>query len=79
MDHVISECRRHRQSEAFQSYVADVLKGIANTNVKYFSRDNNAELVQRRLYDILHPQINDKTGDDIAKDVLKRAGLKIGN
>lgn len=79
MEFVISEYRHRRQVEAFESYVSDVLKGIADVNLKYFTRNNNATMVDKRFIDVLHPSpLDERTADEIAEDIIIRAGLNLG-
>lgn len=78
IEHIASDYRRRKRYEAFQIYVTDVLKGIADLNLKYFSRDNTAEYITRRFYEVLNPaKIDTRSADEIASDVLKRAGLSL--
>ena len=76
IEHIATDYRRRKRYEAFQVYVTDVLKGIADLNLKYFSRSNSAEFISKRFYDIIYPAKPDtRSADEIAKDVLAKAGL----
>ena len=76
IEHIATEYRRRKVYEAYQIYVTDCLKGIADMNLKYFSHNNNAEAVRMRFAEILKPEKADKrTANEIADDILQRAGL----
>lgn len=59
----------------YQAYVTDVLKAIA-TNTAY---RGGGEMLTARFFDCIHPpKLQDqRTGDEIAADVIKRAGLEV--
>lgn len=76
IEHCATEYRRRMLDKAYQTYITDCLKGIADLNLKYFSHNNNAELITKRFADILRPENVDKrTSDEIASDIMARAGL----
>lgn len=62
------------KGQAYRVYVTDALKCIT---------ENTAGLVggsamTLRYFDLLHPEkVDTRTGDEIAADVIKNAGLKV--
>lgn len=76
IEHIATDYRRRKVYEVYQIYVTDCLKGIADLNMKYFSRNSNSELVTKRFADILHPEnIDTRSGEEIANDIMAKAGL----
>jgi hypothetical protein len=55
-------------AETYRIYIARSLQGIPQN--KWIERD---------YYDIIHPEkVDDRSGDEIAVDIIKRAGLMFG-
>ena len=76
IEHIVSEYRFRQKELIYRSYIGDCLTAIADNYVKVNSRDNNAEAVKVRLYDILNPKKEEeKTAEHIAVDILARSGL----
>lgn len=75
IDHCIAAIQRKRQEEldkqideAYRVYMSDCVSTIVN------SMGGKA----KRFYDIVHPGAKDeRSGDEIADDVIKRLGLKV--
>lgn len=59
----------------YQAYVTDALKAIA-ANTAY---RGGGEMLTARFLDCIHPpKLQDqRTGDEIAADVIRRAGLEV--
>ena len=68
IDHVIAEHNVRAEQRVYRGYVTDVLKVIAESWGATIS-DRYADLVERKPQDT-------RTGDEIALDVIRRAGLK---
>lgn len=63
------------QKQAYQIYVTDSLQTIAENTAKFAG----GKVLQVRFADVLETKkkVEQKTGDEIAADVIKRAGLKV--
>lgn len=69
--------KEKKEREIFNEYVADCLKVITENTAKSVNVGNEANYISNRLADILHPvYIKRMSGDEIAVDIIKRAGLK---
>lgn len=69
---------KRKKQEVFYNYIANCLKIITENTAKSVNVGYDASYVSNNLADILCPSnIEEKTGDEIAKDIIKRAGLKI--
>ena len=69
IEHCVAEHNIRINQKAYQIYTTDLLKAIAETN---------GVEVYRRFADFISPTQEDKrTGDEIALDIIKRAGLKV--
>lgn len=61
------------EQDAFQTYVAECMRMISENSAKF-----GGNYMSASLNDILHPKPKDtRTGDEIAADIIKRAGLKV--
>lgn len=70
IDHCLAEAQARFEEKAYRVYTAELLKTIAEcvgvtVNKKYTD-----------IIDITPPDT--RTGDEVALDVIKRAGLKVG-
>ena len=69
IDHCIQAARHEHTEVLFRSYISDLLKAMA---------ESNGVIVNYRYAEIILPKAKDnRTGDDVALDVIKRAGLKV--
>lgn len=60
--------------ELYQAYITECLQVIANNTAKYAG----GNIIKKRYYDIVNPKPKDtRTGEEIAADVIKKAGLKV--
>ena len=60
--------------EIYQTYVTDSLKAIAENTQRYAG----GVVLQKRYVEIINSKPPDnRTGDEIAADVIKKAGLKV--
>ena len=65
---------RERKEEAYRIYVTDALRIIGQNTAKYAG----GSYQQQRFADIIRPHKDDgRIGEEIAADVIKRAGLKV--
>lgn len=61
-------------TEAYRVYVSDCLQAIAENTAKYAG----GSVIKKRYYDVINPKpVDNRTGEEIAADVIKRAGLKV--
>ena len=74
IDHCISLFNRQAKEEAYRAYVTDTLKALNDNFAKHFG----GAFYQTRYVDVVNPkEETDKSGDEIARDIIKRAGLKV--
>lgn len=78
---VINERRREM---SYRNYIADGLQALAKNTATYLLPGIEEPLhygvvLPLRWYEILHPKPAEpeKSGDEIAADIIKRAGLKV--
>lgn len=69
IDHVISEHNRRFEERAFRNYMGDLLKVLAEGKIAQ---------IQYRYADLIDEskEKNEKTADEIALEVIAKAGLK---
>ena len=75
IEHCISALSELRREKTYQYYVADALKNINDIVAKTFS----GPYMTSRLYEMNGNSVKthvEKTGDEIAMEIIKRAGLK---
>lgn len=65
MRYVEARVEQNYRDEAYRIYITDSLQNIPQD--KYLSK---------RYYDIMHPINDDRSGDEIAADVITKIGLK---
>lgn len=74
IDHCISLFNKQAKEEAYRSYVTDTLKALNGNFAKIFG----GAFFNTRYVDVVNPnEESDKSGDEIARDIIKRAGLKV--
>ena len=74
IDHCISLFNRRAKEEAYRTYIADTLKALNDNFAKKFG----GTYYQTRYIDAVTPAKEpEKSGDEIARDIIKRAGLKV--
>ena len=70
----MSKVKQQAKDTAYRVYVTDCLKMIAE-NTANISR---GQYMKARYYDIIHPaNVDNRTGDEIVEDIIKRAGLVV--
>lgn len=73
IEHCASEYLEKVKKKEQAYYIADCLKSINKILANHFG----GEYFNTGLRDMLDPQKEDtRSGDDIARDIIKRAGLK---
>lgn len=69
IEHVITEYKIESEEKFYKTYITDLLKTLAEIN---------NITVSGRFIDLLNVSPEpEKTGDEIAKDIIERAGLKV--
>lgn len=69
IEHVIAEYEIESEEKFYKTYITDLLKTLAEIN---------NITVSGRFIDLLNISPEpEKTGDEIAKDIIERAGLKV--
>lgn len=60
--------------EVYEVYVTDALRHITENTARF----GGGQFMKSRYYDSIHPQpVSDKSGEEIAADIIRRAGLKM--
>lgn len=58
----------------YRTYTADALRTISENTARY----GGGSYVTARYYDLIHPKpVDTRSGDEIANDILVRAGVTI--
>lgn len=73
VDYCISRYKHKQEEKLYRAYVSDALMHITN-NLSHAFGGNR---ITQRYTDLMKPQ-DTRTGDDIAVDVMQRAGLTLG-
>lgn len=69
------EVKKNSEEERYREYVTDALYSISQST----ARQSGAYMEKRFLY-LIHPELEDRrTGDEIAVEVIKKAGLIYGS
>ena len=58
--------RKNRDEYLYRVYMTEMLRGVTGANVSYY-----------KLIDDEPEPVDDRTGDEIALDIIKRAGLEV--
>lgn len=70
VEYCVSRYKHKQEEKQYRVYITDALMVIANNTARAFG----GSTVTMRYSDIIKPQ-DTRTGDDIAVDVMQRAGL----
>lgn len=70
VDYCVRRFRRKQEEKQYRSYIADVLMTLNNNLVSAWG----GMKITTRYMDLNKP-VDTRTGDEIAEDVMKRAGL----
>lgn len=72
--HCVSTFLRETREKIYRAYIADTLKCLNDTMASAYS----GMVIKDRYSEIIGDIIKDeKTGDEIAEDIIVRAGLKV--
>ena len=63
------------KKELFKIYLTDCLQGIVNNTQKFAGGVS----IEKRYYDLINRKTDNRTGEEIAAEVIKEAGLKVVN
>lgn len=74
MWYVLSRYRKHRRDLTYRIYVTDCLRMMTENTAKY----SNGTYITGRFADCLkRTKADNRTGDEIAADIIKKAGLVV--
>ena len=74
IEHCVSAFSDMCEEKAFRSYIADGIKCISESVANQYG----GSYLQERYADIITvSRVEEKTGDEIALEVIKKAGLKV--
>lgn len=73
MEHCVAAFRKEKRKEAFEIYLTDAVKCIGDT----LANIHGGSHMRSRFAEFFEEK-DKRTGNEIAADVIKRAGLKIG-
>lgn len=63
-----------QHAETYRVYVSDALRIISENTARF----GGGTFVKQRYYDVINPpRADERSGDEIAEDIIKRAGLKV--
>lgn len=66
--------KEQMHAEAYKTYVTDCLQSIAENTAKYAG----GSVIKKRYYDLInHIHKDNRTGAEIAADVINKSGLKV--
>lgn len=74
IDHCIAFFRTRQEERLYRAYITDILKVTAEMVATY----TGAQITARDFMELAGwVKTDDRTGDEIAADIIKRAGLKV--
>ena len=74
MRYATARFNQHQRDLAYRIYVTDCLRMATENTAKMSQGSYNAE----RFYDIINPKpVDNRTGEEIAADIIKRAGIEV--
>ena len=74
MRYATARFNQHQRDLAYRIYVADCLR-MATENTAKMSQGS---YTAARFYDIINPKpIDNRTGEEIATDIINRAGIEV--
>ena len=74
MRYATARFNQHQRDLAYRIYVADCLR-MATENTAKMSQ---GAYTAARFYDIINPKpVDDRSGNEIAADIIKRAGIEV--
>ena len=74
MRYAIACVKREQEEAAYRIYVTDALKLLTENTAK----TGGGSYASKRWWEVLHqPPPDTRTGEQIAKDIIERAGLEV--
>ena len=74
MRYVIARFNQHQRDLAYRIYVTDCLRIISENT----SKMGGGSYITAKFADIINPKpVDDRTGEEIAADIIKRAGIEV--
>ena len=74
MRYATARFNQHQRDFAYRIYVTDCLR-MATENAAKMSQGS---YTAARFYDIINPKpVDNRTGEEIAADIIKRAGIEV--
>jgi hypothetical protein len=74
MRYATARFNQHQRDLAYRIYVADCLR-MATENAAKMSQGSYTAV---RFYDIINPKpVDNRSGNEIAADIIKRAGIEV--
>ena len=70
--YVLSKARERANEDTYRSYIADALKAIAENTARMYGGT-----VMSRRYCELGKKPDNRSAEEVAMDVIERAGLKV--
>lgn len=74
MRYAIARYQSHQRDLAYRIYIADCLRIISENTAKM----GGGSYITAKFYDIINPKpVDTRTGEEIAVDIIKRAGIEV--
>ena len=74
MRYAMARFNQHRRDLAYRIYVTDCLRMVTENAAKM----SQGSYTAARFYDIINPKpVEKRTGEEIAADIIKRAGIEV--
>ena len=74
VEHCVAAFAERLETKAFRNYMADGMKCVSETLANYYG----GAFLENRLADLMNTDAEpEMTGDEIALDIITRAGLKV--
>lgn len=74
IDHALAFLRREREEELYRSYLAETVR-LAGEDI---ARLTGGQYLAKSWSELISPEMPDeRSGDEIAADVIRKAGLKL--
>lgn len=74
IEHCITVFQKRAEEKMYRMYVTDALKAITENT----ARRETTTILSKRFVELISETEPEKTGDEIAEEVIKRAGLTFG-
>ena len=74
MRYAVARYQSQQRDLAYRIYVTDCLRMISENTAKI----SGGSYITAKLADIINPQpVDNRTGEEIATDIIKRAGIEV--